>query len=185
MLSICEHLASERDLYSWLYVSREFVCLSCMRYIMGRDMIQPTNWMCAQRRLRSAWASAQSDQSLRWRRSLATHWADSEDSDQTGQMPRLIWVFAGRTLIWLVLSCRGSCHFSLPLGVIGWLLLMTVTLPGFFHLTLWDYRCVWIPIVRGHALSCGLHHLSHVARKPVFGSLQPCKTQTGQLSYID
>ena len=33
---------------------------------------------------------------------------DSEDSDQTGQMPRLIWVFAGRTLILLVLSCRGS-----------------------------------------------------------------------------
>ena len=23
--------------------------------------------------------------------------ADSEDSDQTGRMPRLIWVFAGRT----------------------------------------------------------------------------------------
>ena len=34
--------------------------------------------------------------------------ADSEDSDQTGQMPRLIWVFAGRTVILLVLSCRGS-----------------------------------------------------------------------------
>ena len=33
---------------------------------------------------------------------------DSEDSYQTGQMPRLIWVFAGRTLISLVLSCRGS-----------------------------------------------------------------------------
>ena len=33
---------------------------------------------------------------------------DSEDSDQTGRMPRLIWVFAGRTLILLVLSCRGS-----------------------------------------------------------------------------
>ena len=28
--------------------------------------------------------------------------ADSEDSDQTGRMPRLIWVFAGRTLILLV-----------------------------------------------------------------------------------
>ena len=25
--------------------------------------------------------------------------ADSEDSDQTGRMPRLIWVFAGHTLI--------------------------------------------------------------------------------------
>ena len=33
--------------------------------------------------------------------------ADSEDSDQTGRMPRLIWVFAGRTLTFLVLSCRG------------------------------------------------------------------------------
>ena len=37
--------------------------------------------------------------------------ADSEDSDQTGRMPRLIWVFAGRTLIWLVLSCRGPIVF--------------------------------------------------------------------------
>ena len=45
-----------------------------------------------------------------WRKlgSLAIHWADSEDSDQTGWMPRLIWVFAGHTLILLVLSCRGS-----------------------------------------------------------------------------
>ena len=34
--------------------------------------------------------------------------ADSEDSDQTGRMPRLIWVFAGRTAILLVLSCGGS-----------------------------------------------------------------------------
>ena len=34
--------------------------------------------------------------------------ADNEDSDQTGQMPRLIRVFAGRTLTLLVLSCHGS-----------------------------------------------------------------------------
>ena len=45
-----------------------------------------------------------------WRKlwSLATHWAHSEDSDQTGRMPRLIWVFAGRTVTLLVLSFRGS-----------------------------------------------------------------------------
>ena len=45
-----------------------------------------------------------------WRKlgSLATHWVHSEDSDQTGQMPRLIWVFAERTLTLLVLSCHGS-----------------------------------------------------------------------------
>ena len=29
-------------------------------------------------------------------------------TDQTGRMPRLTWVFAGRTTILLVLSCRGS-----------------------------------------------------------------------------
>ena len=34
--------------------------------------------------------------------------ADSDDSDQTGRMPRLIWVFAGRTTTLLVLSWGGS-----------------------------------------------------------------------------
>ena len=34
--------------------------------------------------------------------------ADSKDSDQTGRMPRLIWVFAGHTCILLVLSQGGS-----------------------------------------------------------------------------
>ena len=40
--------------------------------------------------------------------------ADSEDSDQTGRMPRLIWVFTGRTLILLILSCRGSYASGFP-----------------------------------------------------------------------
>ena len=79
----------------------------------SRDMTQPIKWLCAQRRLRSAWASARSDHSLRCPHEkkngfLVTHWAHSEDSDQTERMPRLIWVFAGRTLILLVLACRGS-----------------------------------------------------------------------------
>ena len=69
--------------------------------------------MCAQRRLRSAWASAQSDQS----HSLCAQWAakdpsfldaDSECSNQTGRMPRLICEFSGRTCILLVLSWGGS-----------------------------------------------------------------------------
>ena len=47
---------------------------------------------------------------------LATHWAHSEDSDQTGRIPRLIWVFAGRTLSLLVLSCSGSCHLCMKTG---------------------------------------------------------------------
>ena len=76
---------------------------------MSRDMTKPTKWVCAQRRLRSAWASIQSNQES----SLCAQWvakdpsflhAHSEDSGQTGRMARLIWVFAGRTAI---LSCRG------------------------------------------------------------------------------
>ena len=45
-----------------------------------------------------------------WRKlgSLATHWAHSEDSDQTGQVPRLTWVLVERTVILLVLSWGGS-----------------------------------------------------------------------------
>ena len=66
---------------------------------MSCDRTKPTKWVCAQRRLRSAWRSLGS---------LVTHWAHSEDSDQTGRMPRLIWVFAGRTVILLVLSWGGS-----------------------------------------------------------------------------
>ena len=57
--------------------------------------------MCTRRRLKSALALAQSDQS-----SLYAQWVakvpnflhvKNDDSDQTGWMPRLIWVFAGPT----------------------------------------------------------------------------------------
>ena len=87
-------------------------------YKMSRDMTKPTKWLCSQRRLGSAWASTQSDQS-----SLRVWWvakdpsflhADSEDSDQIGQMPRLIWVFAGHILI-LVLWCCGSNNVNIDL----------------------------------------------------------------------
>ena len=56
---------------------------------LSRCITNPQNDLCAQRRLRSAWAKDP----------MILH-ADSEDSDQSGRMPRLIRVFAGRT-----------CHF--------------------------------------------------------------------------
>ena len=60
--------------------------------------------MCAQRRFRSAWASAlirvfavrmKKSSLSAWRKlgSWDIHWAHSKDSDQTGWMSRLIWVF--------------------------------------------------------------------------------------------
>ena len=72
-------------------------------------MTKPTQWHVRPAKtqislgIRPVW----SESSLSaWRKlgSLATHWAHSEDSDQTGRMHRLIWVFAGRTchLCWFV-----------------------------------------------------------------------------------
>ena len=64
---------------------------------LNRNMTKPAKWLCTQQRLRSAWASTQSE----WvAQVLSFLHADSEDSDHTGRMPRLIWVFTGRT-----------CHF--------------------------------------------------------------------------
>ena len=79
---------------------------------MSQSTTKQTKWLCAQGRLRSAWISAQSDQSLRYPHK------DSLDSllyvqrqvktDQAGQMPRLIWVFLGHIWHLLALSCSGS-----------------------------------------------------------------------------
>ena len=57
---------------------------------------------CTQRRLGSAWASVQSDQSFihRLHEEIVGAELPTEDSDQTGRMPSLIWVFAWCT-----------CHF--------------------------------------------------------------------------
>ena len=84
---------------------KHMLCLLIRRlgkiYYMSRLLTKPTKWhVCPAKTqislgIRPVW----SESSLSaWRKleSLATHWAHSEDSDQTGRMPRLIWVFAGR-----------------------------------------------------------------------------------------
>ena len=71
----------------------------------------PTKWVCAQRKLRSAWASAQADLSLHCQISLGIL-----------GMPSLI-VFAGCTLILLVLSRHGSNvrNSTFALGIDCWI----------------------------------------------------------------
>ena len=82
---------------------------------MSRIGTKPTKW---QRRFRSA----QSDQSSlsAWRKlgSLATNEVHSEDSDQTRPMPRLIWVFSGRTyhfvgFVTMRLICNSNKHATM------------------------------------------------------------------------
>ena len=76
------------------------------------DMTKPTKWVGAQWRLRSAWASAQTDQSsLSARRklvSLATHWAQSKawsDWVDAHVDLSLRWAhthFVGFVMLWLI-----------------------------------------------------------------------------------
>ena len=80
-------------------------------------MTKPTKWHVhpAKTQISLGICPVWSESSLSaWRKlgSLATHWVHSEDSDQPGQMPRLIWVFAGCTVIMLVLSWGSSfCQY--------------------------------------------------------------------------
>ena len=83
----------------------------CCCFFMDYQLSQLTkkknlqNGICAQRRLILAWALFVF--TVAWRKlgSLSANWAHSKDSDQPG---RLIWIFAGRTSILLVLSCADS-----------------------------------------------------------------------------
>ena len=50
---------------TWMYAVRQVYLRGIVCEVhLSRDMTIPTNWVCAQRRLRSAWASAQSDQTV-------------------------------------------------------------------------------------------------------------------------
>ena len=79
--------------------------IDCSYHQLSHLMGKPTKWHVRPAKtqislgIRPVWPASSLSA---WRKLgfLATHWAQSEDSDQTGRMPRLIWVFAGRT-----------CHF--------------------------------------------------------------------------
>ena len=110
--------------------------------------------------------------------SLCTQWvaknprflhADSEDSDQTGRMPRLIWVFVEGTLILLVLSWGGSNCFT-------WISQKDesdLAQSQSCILTWWSFLLLLSFVVSNqeqHGRSAGRRqNLSQVVRKPVFG----------------
>ena len=90
-------------------------------------MTKPTKWFVRPAKtqisldIRSVW----SESSLSaWRKlgSLATHWAHSEGSDQTGRMPRLIWVFARRTNHFVVFVMRWLNFILWRQTTAGWAL---------------------------------------------------------------
>ena len=88
----------------FLLLSKKQYCLFEPPYLSHLRR-KPTNWHVrpAKTKISLSIRPVWSESSLSaWRNigSLATHWAHSECFDQTGRMPRLIWVFAGCT-----------CHF--------------------------------------------------------------------------
>ena len=95
-----------RYIFSWpgSFGSCTFLQSFYFKFCMSRLMPKPTKWHVRPAKtqislgIRPVWSESLLSA---WRKpgSLATHWAHSEDSDQTGWMRRLIWVFAWRTVI--------------------------------------------------------------------------------------
>ena len=77
------------------------ICFSSISKKIWTDMTKPTKWLCAKRRLRSAWASAQSDQRLRMKKA----WVLSYGCPGWSQS-------SPGALTLLVLSCHGSSGYS-------------------------------------------------------------------------
>ena len=85
-----------------LFISQEKWCFSQLLVFKWAATWQnQQNGMRTQQRLRSGWAFVQSDQSLRCvlneKLRTQTFFMRTAKTDQTGLMPRLIWVFAGCT----------------------------------------------------------------------------------------
>ena len=114
----------------------------CIHNHLDRLMIKPTKWLCAQRRLRS-----ESSLCAQWvAKDTSFLYADSEASAQTGRMPRLIWVFAGRTchfvgfvLLLFYTLCRPWCLWSLTVWFLGGICNSIVSIPGHYFL-IWFFN---------------------------------------------
>ena len=67
LLDLYVRVFLEPNIHGYIVYMFVYTCILdiWVRVYMSRDMTKPTKWLCAQRRLRSVWASAQSDQSLR------------------------------------------------------------------------------------------------------------------------
>ena len=102
-----------------------------------------------------------------WRKlgSLATQWAHSKDSDQTKRMPRLIWVFAGRTCHFVGFVMRRLKYFDIRYS--PWQTLYHISISFWYSGVL--YTCQVLEVVRnGKNSMCLLILLSLSLNKSPF-----------------
>ena len=115
--------------------------------------------------------------SLRSIGSSAAHWGHCENSDQTGRMPRLIWVFTGSPYHFVVFFMRWlNFFFFLPFWLIAWKKLKWKSTLYFFSL----------PEPKGHrwAYSVGRHLSSAVVTHTLrTSSPQKLLSNQSQISY--
>ena len=82
----------------------------------SRLMTKPTKWHVCPAKTQNRCPVWSESLLSTWRKlgSLATHWVHSEDSDQTGQMPKLIWVrWAHMTFCWFYHAVAHNMAFEL------------------------------------------------------------------------
>ena len=100
------HPINKNGIVHWQKGLIRIILAGLYRQYLSRLVTKPTKWHVRPAKpqislgIRPVW----SESSLSaWRKlgSLATHWVHSEDSDQTGRMPKLIWVFAGSTCLFV------------------------------------------------------------------------------------
>ena len=95
---------------------------------MSRDMTKPTKWLCAQRRLRSAWSSAQSDRvfAVRMKKPwvlsypLSTQrrlWSDWVDAQADLSLRRAHTHFVGFVMSRLIYSFLSNHYAQIVTGV--------------------------------------------------------------------
>ena len=109
------------------------------------------NGMCAQRRQISLGiCPVWSESSLSaWRKlgSLANHWAHSEDADQTGRIPRLIWVFTGRKGHFIAFVMRRLKYFLISIVYFALLFIwlkFTIICKNFIFANIREIDHLWI-----------------------------------------
>ena len=103
------HIYAILFLHLWHIVHLIFLLMTWWWYFrhikwLQKSIYEPPNDKTNKMTVRPAKTQISLESAWRKLGSWATHWAHSEDSDQTGRMSRLIWVFAGCT----VLSWGGS-----------------------------------------------------------------------------
>ena len=101
--SVPDHCLSFYFKLIWIWTTRcTNLSIQCLVFYMSHRTTKPIKWPVRPAKtqfslgIRPVWS--ESSLCAQWvaNDSMFLH-ADSEDSDQTGRMPRVIWVFAGRT----------------------------------------------------------------------------------------